>query len=107
MNYLKNFKKSEFKEGPKEPEGPEWPEEDYINFFDENGIHKFTHTKYDFGGFDKYGKHKDTEVTYDPNGFDKYGKHKDAKYKYDPNGFDINMANIKILKIHMIPMVLI
>ena len=64
--------------------------EDYFNFFDENGIHKFTNTKYDFNGFDKYGKHKDTEDIYDTNGFDKYGKHKDTEDIYDTNGFNTN-----------------
>ena len=59
-------------------------------FFYENGIHKYTHTQYDFGGFDKYGIHKGTKDTYDTNGFDKYGKHKDTKDKYDTNGFDKN-----------------
>ena len=62
------YKKSEFKE---EPEEPDESKEDYINFFDESGIHKYTNTKYDFGGFDKYGKHKDTKDIHDPNGFNK------------------------------------
>ena len=79
---FQKVKNTEFKEEPEEPE------EDYINFFDENGIHKFTNTKYDFNGFDKYGKHKVTEDEYDPNGFNKYGKHKVTEDEYDPNGFN-------------------
>ena len=61
-----------------------------IIIFDENGINKFTNTKYDpkdFNkeginkeGFDKEGLHKDTKNKYDPNGFDKYGKHKDNTF---------------------------
>ena len=81
LKIFEESKKLEFQE-------PEEPEEDYFNFFDESGIHKYTNTKYDFNGFDKEGLHKDTKDTYDPNGFDKYGKHKDTKYKYNPNGFD-------------------
>ena len=73
---LKKFeevkKKTEFKEEPEEPE------EDYFNFFDENDIHKFTGTKYDFNGFDKYGKHKKTDDIYDPNGSNVKGLHKDT-----------------------------
>ena len=51
LKKIEEVKKTEFKEEP---------EEDYFNFFDENDIHKFTGTKYDFNGFDKYGKHKNT-----------------------------------------------
>ena len=79
---FEELKNREFK--AEEPEEPK----KYYNYFDENGINKFTNTKYDpkgFNkeginkeGFDKEGLHKDTKNKYDPNGFDKYGKHRDT-----------------------------
>ena len=77
LKIFEEVKNREFKK--EEPEEPK----KYYNYFDENGINKFTNTKYDRKGFkekgfDKEGLHKDTKNKYDPNGFDKYGKHKDT-----------------------------
>ena len=87
LKIYEKVKNTEFKLGSEE-ESEEEPEE-YHNIFDENGINKYTHTKYDFSGFDKYGKHKDTKDKYDTNGFNIKGLHMYTKDKYDTNGFNI------------------
>ena len=69
LKIFEEVKNREFKE--EEPEKPK----KYSNYFDENGINKFTNTKYDPKGFDKEGINKE--------GFDKEGLHKDTKNKYD------------------------
>ena len=78
LKIYENVKNTELKVEPEEPEEPK----KYYNYFDENGIHIFTNTKYDPNGFDKEGFNKE--------GFDKKGLHKDTKNRYDPNGFDKN-----------------
>ena len=82
LKIYEKVKNTEFKVEPEEPEESEEPKK-YYHYFDENGIHKFTNTKYDPNGFDKEGfdkegLHRDTKNKYDPNGFDKYGKYKDT-----------------------------
>ena len=91
---FEEFKKPEFTES-----------EDDFNVLDESGIHKYTHTKYDFGGFDRNGFDRNgfdrngfnkgglnrdgfDRDGFDVNYFNRDGLHKDTKYIYNPNGFD-------------------
>ena len=96
-NELQN-KIKELESQKKYPEKSEFKESE--DDFDESGIHKYTHTKYDFNVFDREGLHKETKDKYNPNGFNINGLHKDTGTFLDKENYirkDI-LKNINWLK---------
>lgn len=63
-----------------------------FKYFDEDGIHKDTGTRYNKEGFDIKGTNKDTLTKFDNNGFDRHGF---DRHGYDKNGYDEDGFNKK------------